>query len=791
MAQLPYATRDEFNYIGKTGLRRKDGLVKASGTAQFTRDVYFPGMLIAKTFESPYAHAVIKSMDTSKAEVYPGVYAVLRYDDPELEKEVESSGSWTWACQYQHPLNHIAHWWGQPMGFAIAAVDEQTVDEAMKLVEIDWEVLPFELDYEKSASDEVILEAHRGKETNIRLDSTATPSVQGDVEQGFKDADHIVSYTFRDEEDVWAGVEALSCVAVWRGEHLDIWVHNQTPNPTQLRLAGYHGAVAVGYFIRVNPPGEHYHPANRIHVHSPYQGGQFGGPNWNNWYCDYPLIAAWLAKRTQRPVKHIFDRSHFDNRGYDEATHYVEIGFKNDGTITALRSKDYGSTIDFPFKVGKGTGVPNTLNYTISPYVNKGPKSCYRHGMKECGGLNLSYSIVAAELGMQMPDVALKNDGCKGHSMEWVNENVKAQYGWTRDSLQEVIAAGKAAIGWDDKWHAPGTKQLANGRYHGLGFAFAHQWEPDPNTYLQPNQACVILQRTEGSVRILGRHADGGWTGETSYCQIVADELGANYDQVEIVPFEDTTFELKQGMGSSGLVCSSVFLVEAARRCKAKLLEVCTEPTGPGGRAIFPGLQPEDLDAKDGFVFEINNPDNRKSFFQVCNTDWGYHDPVIGWAANHYHGKDVWNLMRQATFMEVEVDTETGEVIIKKVVNVNDVGKCITPESVNGQQYGGSWMGIGNSRQEQVYYDPRTGAQLNDNLIDYKWFSMNDIEGPMEQIIIESGMGFGAYGLSGCSEATGALTATSTSDAIYNAIGKRITTFPTTPDLVLKALGKI
>jgi xanthine dehydrogenase molybdenum-binding subunit len=411
--------------------------------------------------------------------------------------------------------------------------------------------------------------------------------------------------------------------------------------------------------------------------------------------------------------------------------------------------------------------------------------------MKESGGLNLPYSIVAGELGVPMTEIALKNDGCKGHSMDWVNENVKAQYGWTRDSLAEVIAAGKEAIDWDNEWHLPGTKQLPNGRMHGIGFSFNHQWDPDPNTYFQPNQVCVVLHRTEGSVKILGRHSDGGWTGETTYCQIVADELGAKYDDVEIRPFDEAYFELKQGMGSSGLVCSSVILVEAARKCKERLLEICTEPTGPGGRAIFSGLQPDDLDVKDSVVFEKANPENAMTFYQVCQRDWQYHDIPIGIGSNKMHGIEVYNLMRQAHFMEVEVDTETGEVIIKKVVNVNDVGKCITPESVKGQQYGGAYMGIGNSRQERVFYDPMTGAQLNDNLIDYKWFSMNDIEGPMEQIIVETGMGYGSYGICGCSEAVGATMATATSDAIYNAIGKRITTFPTTPDLVLRALGKI
>ena len=147
-------------------------------------------------------------------------------------------------------------------------------------------------------------------------------------------------------------------------------------------------------------------------------------------------------------------------------------------------------------------------------------------------------------------------------------------------------------------------------------------------------------------------------------------------------------------------------------------------------------------------------------------------------------------MARQCYFCEVEVDPETGHVEVAKLVVVNDVGRAINPDAINGQQYGGAYMGIGRSKTEAIYYDPDTGLKLNDNHVGYEILTMNDV-GPIDCHILESGLGYGAYGLYGCSECGTACTTTITGPAIYNAIGKWIDDYPTTPDRVLKALGKI
>jgi CO/xanthine dehydrogenase Mo-binding subunit len=184
------------------------------------------------------------------------------------------------------------------MGFAIAADDERTVDRALKLVDIEWEIRPFELDYEEAAKDKIILDPEIKTDTNIIVDTTARPSGQGDNDAAFAEADHIVSFTYQDEEDVWAGTEALSCVAVWRGEYLDVWVHNQIPLPSQLRIAGGTSYASWANFHR-------YYDFNKINVHSLYQGAMFGGPNWNLGCSNYQLVPVYLARMTKRPVQHL------------------------------------------------------------------------------------------------------------------------------------------------------------------------------------------------------------------------------------------------------------------------------------------------------------------------------------------------------------------------------------------------------------------------------------------------------------------------------------------------------
>jgi xanthine dehydrogenase molybdenum-binding subunit len=401
---------------------------------------------------------------------------------------------------------------------------------------------------------------------------------------------------------------------------------------------------------------------------------------------------------------------------------------------------------------------------------------------------------------MDPTKVALLNDGCQGHDMAWVNENWKKKEGFdtTRDSLKEVLEIGKKAIGWDNKWHPPGTRILPNGKYHGIGVIWQMGWSSALNKC-----AAAIAIKKDGTATLLGRHADGGWCGESAYCRIAADELGFKYEDVDHRPFDDPGFDMKSGGGAEGCNSNAVAVAKAARNMKQRLLEYVTTPQQPGGfmaffskgpaTPVFPNKKTEELDIKDSVIFEKANPANKKSVAEIAATgSWmqvgtsQFFAQAIGDSVGYGGG----SYTRQCYFMEVEVDPKTGEVDVTKTVVVNDVGRVIDPDSCNGQQYGGTYMGIGRCFTEGVVFDHQTGAKLNDNLIGYGVPLMNDC-GPIDCHLIETSLSKGPYGMGGIGESAPANVCTLGGPAIYNAIGKWVDDFPITPVKILKALGKI
>ena len=250
-------------------------------------------------------------------------------------------------------------------------------------------------------------------------------------------------------------------------------------------------------------------------------------------------------------------------------------------------------------------------------------------------------------------------------------------------------------------------------------------------------------------------------------------------------------------------------LIVAARELKRKIIDYAVRPsTGPmmSGRGFssgpdqsaFPGKKAEDLDVKDGVIFEKANPINKKSVEEVARAFWE-DDPAIvhpvvpevsGLTLNGKPHPKMYVMARQAHFMEVEVDVETGEVIVTNLVCVNDVGHLFNRRGAEAQQYGGAFMGLGRSATEEKIHCPKTGVGLNFDNINYHIGTMNDYP-EIECIINESHLGYSSYGACGIGEATGASLSGITAGAVYNATGKWVSGYPVTPDRVLRALGKI
>ena len=786
---------EKIHFIGKRDVKRLDGREKASGLANYTMDVSLPGMIYMRFLTSPYPHARILRMDTSKAEALPGVRAVLRYDDPELQVREDCGGH---GVSPRYPLPGVAHFQGEECGAAVAADTEDIAEEALGLVQVEWEERPFVLDAEDALKPGApLVNPEDFPDGNLE---SAFESGRGDVEKGFAEADKVFSFTSRRTQHTYISPERPCGVWRWNGEYPEVWVKHQRPHIIKRAVSSWFGGI----------------PMNRVHLHILHQGATFGGWTQFGWSLGPYYCAAVVSRRTTRPVRWSFSRREdFYGGAMDEGAHRYKGGVMNDGRIHVVRAESIYSN---PAWGGQGpalhleecTCIPHIYGRRSNALTNKGLNTAVRcEQLPNVHTLTLIMDHAAAELGMDPIEVALKNDGVHGHTMEEAAAHKKELGFEPIDSLKVCIEKGKKAIGWDNKWHPAGTRKLANGRMHGVGFTWNHEWEDSAGS----TEIALRVERNDGSIRILGMRCDNGVNAETAYCQIVADEIGMKIEDVFYRPHIDPGFFTMTPDSSTNMSVNGFAVRHAARMLREKILQAATSPRAVTQRGSypphFPDMTPDDLDIKDSVVFCKKDPSKKLTMAELVGTsgDEGpmafyelYGNERTAWCeplfsnAHHvqvgaYRGGVRPRLVRQAHFMEVEIDTETGEIEITKVANVNDVGKAINPMTCEGQMYGGTYMGIGRALWEQVVHDPKSGVMLNGNLLDYKVATIEDC-GPIDTILVETGQGFGPYGLCGIGEDVATMIPALLGPAVYNAIGVWIDDYPITPDKILKALGK-
>jgi CO/xanthine dehydrogenase Mo-binding subunit len=506
----------EWNAIGKSGLKHVDADEKVQGTAIYTRDIIVPNMLYAKPLVSPYAHAEIKNIDTTKAEALRGVIKVLTWKTPELELLLESAaailppGASSFLGESGPPLPGYATYEGQPCGAIVIAESEDIADEGVRLLEVEWEELPFVLDPDAALEEGApIADPENNPEDNILVPYT-TEEI-GDVDAGFKEADGIAEFSTSRAYNTYAGVEAGSSVARMLGNQLEVWIHTQEVSNTS----------KVSTLCGI--------PVNMLNAHGPYGGGTYGHGKVPGASC--APLAVLSAMLTRRPVKFLYDAavSHFYGGSDDYGKSNIKVGFKNDGTITAVqadfRQGDghdnaiFSSNIYYLFD---STSIPNIQGTWIHAQTNQGATSATRcEGLASANLYSMVMNRVAAELNMDATEVALKNDGNCGDGSDWLDD-YKARHGFpARDSLTECMDVGRKAADWDNKLHAAGTKKLANGKMHGIGCNWLHGW----HNHESQTCDCTIEICHDGTVRILGQYCDTGVSGPSAYCQIVAGRV--------------------------------------------------------------------------------------------------------------------------------------------------------------------------------------------------------------------------------------------------------------------------
>jgi len=745
--------RTEFKAVGRANVPGRLSYTIATGRAKFGSDFVAPDMLHAKFLRNPHGRAKIKSIDISNAKALEGVVTILTYDDPDVIAISKS------AREPMIPDESDTE--NEEIGAIVVAVTPEICEQALKLIKVDWEVFPTVVDPRDSLKPDAPF---------VRFDPKpikSKPFTTGDVEAGFKEADQIVEFDWAQSLMASHVPNPNGSVAWWEQQYLG------SEGPT-LFIEGVYPTWG-SFELR---------PMYNINYDKLYRGTTFQGGK----YCDWmlrraSLITPLLARRTGRPVRCMNARQDDFYTSNPQRYSHVKIGFKKDGTLTAVQEStisDSGTPGKNARPLGGGgfggayspfntTRCLNLKSETLGIYTSSGKVTGSQTSPYDWDAMTIAEQIIAEKLGMDPTDVALKN----------VHGPSSQKDPGVPPGLVQCIEKGRKAMNW--KWHPAGTKKLSDGRLHGVGFRYALS----PRHAKQPYTATVTIQ-ADNKVYV---PLKGPWIGvyaADACALVVAEELGAKVEDV-ILLYDNKAFFTPVGGGSDGTSASAWVMKEAAVACKKALLELA---------AVHRELRckPEDLDTKDTMVYLKSNPSKAFPFGKfIADEGFGDHDLDIAATFFGRPPETTWSLggkvldVMNTSFCEVAVDPETGGVEVTKFVVVCDPGKVLRMTSFEGQLHQAMFFAQGGGLSEEWIYDKATGVKLSTNMFEYKKPTMMDF-GPIETYAVETRSGNACYGGSGISHCMAAPLLPVC--AVANAIGKWIVP-PVTPDKVLQALGKV
>jgi xanthine dehydrogenase molybdenum-binding subunit len=767
---------------------RIDAKEKASGKARYADDItlksQFPDLLYAKVLRSPHPHARIRRLDATKARALPGVVHVLTYQDPDVSALKPTSAGWTdgvdtvsyakmmWGSfKDRRVLGDYAVWVGDEVGAVVAAETEQIAEEAIRLLEVDWEVLPFVLDpIEAMKPGAPLLHPEISKNNVMPKDPVGGDDVfvnKGDVEKGFSEAEVIVEGTSVHHNPTQCSLDPWCCVCDWKDDRLTVWSNAYEADQTRMHMSQMLGL-----------------PLHKVRVVSHYVGGQFGRGDTG----DQPffLFTALLSKKTGRPVKfkHTRRESFHDSR--QPAIFSGKVGAKRDGTIVAMSFKSIGNAgahadhtmfaLKFaPTEVTEVAlaHVPNVRFEAYGVYTNKLP-ACMMRGVGN-SQINLimghMVDMLAERLGQDPIDLCIKNFG---HEWEKLPDR----------SLAEVLHAGAERIGWREKRHAPGRGPAFEGtKKRGVGFSFHPGWHAEWQEVRRGEVQVGITVNADCTVTLDAATIETGSGSNTCNvlgCAEALAFLGIGVDDIHWVAAVDTDTSVKDCVQTDSAVAflQSEVMAVAAREVKQKIVERAAPKLS---------AQPADLEVEGGRVFVRANPSVGMTLTEMfARTDL----VPISIKASRRPADQRTGVPFIANFAEVEVDTATGKVDLLKLVVVNDCGTVMHASGAEAQQIGGQCIAVGEALTEEIIYDPPTGQPLNFNFVDYHVPTMADLP-DIEPVLMEVWKGAGEYGACGIGEGTLTCTPRAILNAVYNAIGVRIDEIPVKPEKVLRALGKV
>jgi len=735
-------TNQEFKVVG-TRPRRPDGIDKVTGRARYGADAFAPGQLVGRVLRSPHAHARIRKIDTSKAEKLKGVKAVITCDDlPDVTNGDRGLYDILENCMARGRALYDGH-----AVAAVAAVDEPTARKALKLIKVDYEILPHVTDVDAAMDPKAPVVQprvkHEGKPSNI---AQVSEFGHGDVEAGFAKADVIVEKSYKTEQTHQGYIEPHACLAtVGPDGHAELWVTTQG-HFTYRNLC----SSLLGMDIA------------KLRVTSSEIGGGFGGKThvWNE-----PLALA-LSRKANRPVKLVMTRDEvFRGSGPTCSTSVdVKIGATRDGRITAatatLRYQD-GAFPGIWGMLGAMTAyacydLENVKTVAYDVLVNRPKVAAYRAPSAPMAafGVESTVDLVAAELGMDPVEFRIKNAA---------REGTRASYGPTYGPIG--IGPTLEAVKKHPHMKARLGKNQGRGMACGFWFNFG-------------GQTCTDLNiGVDGTVNLAVGTVDVGGS-RASLSLIAAEELGIPYDRVKCVIADtaslghnDTT-EGSRGTFSSGMatIFAARNAIEVLKERAAKMWEIdVADVEWKEGKAIAKGMKHSNLAPLSLQEIAAKSPNTGGPI--------AGHNEVVADGAGVSFASHI---------CDVEVDPETGKTKVLRYTVIQDAGKAIHPDYVEGQFQGGAAQGIGWALNEEYVYGD-DGRLQNPGFLDYRIPVCSDLPF-IDTQILEIPNPNHPYGIRGVGETSIVPPLAAIANAVSNAVGVRMTHVPMSPPRIRKAI---
>ncbi len=759
------------NIIGKP-FRKVDARAKCVGQTKFADDIVLPRMLFCKMLRSHLPHALIKSIDVSKALAVPGVFAVVTGKDFPIPYGILP------VSQDEHALcTDKVRFIGDPVA-AVAAIDEDVAFDAMNLIEVEYEPL----NTVSTIEEAVLIEEPRIHDYGDVGNIHKRVSLEfGNVDEGFAEADLVREDTFFYEGNTHLPMEQHAAVAHFDSDgKITLWSSTQTPHYVHRALAKVLGL-----------------PASHIRVIATPNGGGFGGKSDP---FNHEVVVCKLSMMTGRPVKVTLTREEvfYCHRGRHPVLMKVKTGVKNDGAITAMHFQSYldgGAYGSYGVASTFYTGALQTVTYDVPRYkfqglrtfTNKPPCGPKRgHGTPQPRyALEVQLDKIAEQLRLDPVDIR------RNHLV--APNTVTANY-LRIGSMGLGACIDKVAEGscWSERFSwDQNNRKLPFGKGIGIacssyicGAGLPIYWNNMPQSGVQ-----LRLDR-QGGVCVMCGSTDIGQGSDSILAYIVAEVLGIDPFDIRVVTADTDLTPVDLGSYSSRVtLMTGNAAIQAAERARELLVMAVAEKLG---------VPIENLSLAERRVFDVENPDVGVSFAEaivLAESKFGTIGTVGSYSPPRSPGKFKGSgvgpspaYSYSAAVAEVDVNPDTGIVVVERVWIAHDIGRSINPMLVMGQVEGSVYMGLGEIlMEEMVYRDNRNVVHKFPSMLEYKsptTMEMCDVK----TYLIEDPDPNGPYGAKEVGQGPLLPVPPAVANAVYNAVGVRIDEVPITPEKVLRAL---